>query len=312
MTILQGNHKYFEWEITKHKDLEIRWKQFRKKVNGKKVAGKKLRFPSRGTQGKHISWYQAWSFLCRDVGLIEIKPEEIGAMTDAPIVAVSTLPDDVYWYQQYMVNDPIEDLRSTGKIVLEYATDNMSEDEERTANKLTELLQLPVIRLGRLGKRYATGWGHKTPIGLLCTICDFLHKEEETYTKPTLAIRAELAKELHAKLFDGTESFNEQTIVVENPDKTDRVLCSFGEHAGTTISTDLCYLVQAILTDDPCTADCCEQVPIAAFYKWLLFTYPRFHKIWKYVVFDDEDEIDSINEQVFNAFDKANPKHQFT
>ena len=57
------------------------------------------------------------SIICN--GLSWISPETIGALTDAPILSEGNLDDNgnytndlpVYWYPNYMVRSPLEDLR---------------------------------------------------------------------------------------------------------------------------------------------------------------------------------------------------------
>jgi hypothetical protein len=55
-----------------------------------------------------------------------VRPEEIGALTNAPILSEEVDRDDqgdlksvgrVYWFPDYMVTDEIEELQKTGKIV---------------------------------------------------------------------------------------------------------------------------------------------------------------------------------------------------
>jgi len=57
-----------------------------------------------------------------------IRPEEIAALTDAPILADDVERDDrgrltavgrVYWYPEYQLLDPIEELRERFEIVLQ-------------------------------------------------------------------------------------------------------------------------------------------------------------------------------------------------
>lgn len=64
-----------------------------------------------------------WSF---------IAPEDIGALTAAPIVGYDVDMDDqgtitsapnVWWYPQYETKDPIEELKSKGSIILQWADD---------------------------------------------------------------------------------------------------------------------------------------------------------------------------------------------
>ena len=57
-----------------------------------------------------------------------IRPEEIGALTDAPILGQVTRNDDgdfldgdVYWFPDYMVTDPVEHLLTHGYVIFQKA-----------------------------------------------------------------------------------------------------------------------------------------------------------------------------------------------
>lgn len=58
-------------------------------------------------------------------GLSWVYPQDIGALTDAPILSEDSLngddryPDDAkfYWYSGYQVRSPLEDLRDYGKVI---------------------------------------------------------------------------------------------------------------------------------------------------------------------------------------------------
>lgn len=65
-------------------------------------------------------------------GLHDIYPEMIGALTDAPILTDvcpdyvnSTLTDDdanIWWYPNYAVTSPMEELKNTGQVIFKNAS----------------------------------------------------------------------------------------------------------------------------------------------------------------------------------------------
>lgn len=60
-------------------------------------------------------------------GLMWVLPEDIGALTDAPMLSEASLDDDgtfpsgavVYWYPNYQVRSPLHDLRDYGSVVFD-------------------------------------------------------------------------------------------------------------------------------------------------------------------------------------------------
>lgn len=65
-------------------------------------------------------------------GLDWIKPEEIGALTDAPIFSDSASYDDegelidckyVWWFPDYQIKDPVKELLENSKVVFTYQKD---------------------------------------------------------------------------------------------------------------------------------------------------------------------------------------------
>lgn len=74
---------------------------------------------------------------CCQMHLDLIPPENIGALTDAPIVAEADYPDDgsgpvpypdspVWWYPDYAIIDPWEQLKNKGRVVLTRAPEARS------------------------------------------------------------------------------------------------------------------------------------------------------------------------------------------
>ncbi len=82
-----------------------------------------------------------------------LRPEEIGALTDAPIFGHVERDDqgnikevgDVWWYPNYMVSDPIEELAEKGTLVFEGEKNNGLEDvdiQERSSQMQPSSLKL--------------------------------------------------------------------------------------------------------------------------------------------------------------------------
>lgn len=80
-------------------------------------------------------YWAAESLVCemlRAAGLDIIPPENVGALTEAPIVAEADYPDTgpspvpaggaaIWWFPDYQVMDPWEQLKNRGRVVLTLA-----------------------------------------------------------------------------------------------------------------------------------------------------------------------------------------------
>jgi hypothetical protein len=74
-------------------------------------------------------YYQMEMVVNEDIELTFIPPEAIGALTDAPIIGEAVINDDgdyegfgnVWWYPDYQVSDPWEELRRRGRVIFTLA-----------------------------------------------------------------------------------------------------------------------------------------------------------------------------------------------
>lgn len=72
------------------------------------------------------SMYDAFESLVA-IGYQWISPEDIGALTDAPILANGSLDDPrvkIWWYPDYQVKSPLEDIAETGKTIFTLAPED--------------------------------------------------------------------------------------------------------------------------------------------------------------------------------------------
>ncbi len=77
----------------------------------------------------NTKWYEAIEQqLCN--GWTEILPEQVGALTDSPILSESVEYDDngdvesigdSWWFPNYMIEDPLETLYKTGQVIFAFA-----------------------------------------------------------------------------------------------------------------------------------------------------------------------------------------------
>lgn len=73
-----------------------------------------------------------WEWLICNTEIDWIRPEEIGALTDSPILGFVGRDDegeidyltDVWWYPNYMISGPETDLARHGYCIWEYAGDD--------------------------------------------------------------------------------------------------------------------------------------------------------------------------------------------
>jgi hypothetical protein len=76
-------------------------------------------------------WVEAWADALEHAtgnGLCHVRPEQIGALTDAPILTDGSPSDDgstiepadanIWWWPQYEGTDPLDELFNNGRIVL--------------------------------------------------------------------------------------------------------------------------------------------------------------------------------------------------
>lgn len=64
------------------------------------------------------SFNEIWQILIKDSNLIYIKPEDIGALTDAPILGFK---GNIYWFPDYAVINELNQLKETGKVEFQLA-----------------------------------------------------------------------------------------------------------------------------------------------------------------------------------------------
>jgi hypothetical protein len=70
------------------------------------------------------SWEEGFEYLLSN-GWDAIPPEEIGALTDAPIIGHAERDErgemvdayDIYWYPEYELKNPIEELKKNGEVI---------------------------------------------------------------------------------------------------------------------------------------------------------------------------------------------------
>lgn len=73
--------------------------------------------------------YQFFEHMICNCDIDWIKPEDIGALTDAPILGITEQDDDgkitklhnVWWYPAYVYNSPLAILRDEGEVTFEKA-----------------------------------------------------------------------------------------------------------------------------------------------------------------------------------------------
>jgi len=69
------------------------------------------------------SWEEGFEYLLAN-GWEAIRPEDIGALTDAPIIGHTDQDErgnvldayDIYWYPEYELKNPIEELKNNGEV----------------------------------------------------------------------------------------------------------------------------------------------------------------------------------------------------